>query len=55
MDHAIDRVPYPPEPHLTVAVRTVQGVAPGALLIALAVGQWGDDLDRPLDDALALG
>ena len=55
MDHAIDRVPYPPESHLTVAVRTVQGVAPGALLRALAVGQWGDDLDRPLDDALDLG
>ncbi len=55
MDHAIGRVPDPPHPHVTVTVRTAQGVSPGALLIALAVGQRGDDLDRPLDDALHLG
>ena len=52
MDHTIDRVPYPPESHLTVTVRTAQGVAPGALLIALAVGQRGDNLDRFLNDTL---
>ena len=55
MNDAIDRVPYPPESHLTVTVRTVQGVAPGALLIALAVGQRGENLDRPRDDAFDRG
>jgi hypothetical protein len=33
-------------------VRTAQRGAPRALLIPLAVGQRGDDLDRPFDKAL---
>ena len=36
-------------------MRTAQGVAPRALLVPLAVGQRGDDLDRALDDTLHLG
>ncbi len=48
-------MPYLPDSHLRVAVRTAQGVAPHAPLIALAVGQRRDDLDRPSDDALYLG
>ena len=50
MDDTIARMPDPPHAHLTLAVRTAQGVAPGALLIALAVGHRGDDFDRTLDD-----
>ena len=48
-------MPDPPHAHLPLAVRTAQGVAPGALLIALAVGQRSDDFDRTLDDTLDLG
>jgi hypothetical protein len=48
-------VPYPPAPHLTVTVRAAQGVAPGALLIARAGGQGGDNCDRAFDDALDFG
>jgi len=55
MDDPIVRMPDPPHAHLTLAVRTAQGVTPGALLIALAVGQRGDDFDRPLDDTLYPG
>ena len=55
MDAPIARMPDPPHAHLTLAVRTAQGVTPGALLIALAVGQRGDDFDRPLDDTLYPG
>ena len=55
MDDAIGRVPDPPHPHIALTVRTAQGVTPRALLIALAVGQGGDDLDRALDDTLDLG
>ena len=33
----------------------MQGITSGALLIALAVGQRGDDLDCPLDEPLDLG
>ena len=36
-------------------MRTAQGVSPRALLVPLAVGHRGDDLDRSLDDALHLG
>jgi hypothetical protein len=55
MDDTIARMPDPPHPHLPLAVRTAQGVAPGALLIALAVGHRGDDFDRALDDTFDLG
>jgi len=55
MDHSIGRVPYPPNPHVTLTVWTAQGIAPGAPLVALAIGQGRDDLNRPLDDALDLG
>jgi len=55
MDHAIGRVPYPPYAHLAVTVRTAQGVASGALLIALAAGQWGENFDRAFDEALDFG
>ena len=50
MDDPIVRMPDPPHAHLPLAVRAAQGVAPGALLIALAVGHRGDDFDRTLDD-----
>src|SRR6266571_8617845 len=55
IDHAIFRVPDTPHPHCTLTVRTAQGVSTGALLIALAVGHGGDDLDRPLGAPLHLG
>ena len=55
MNDPIARMPDPPHAHLPLAVRTAQGVAPGALLIALAVGQRRDDFDRPLDDTSDLG
>jgi hypothetical protein len=55
MNDTIARMPDPPHAHLPLAVRTAQGVAPGALLIALAVGQRSDDFDRPLDDTSDLG
>jgi hypothetical protein len=45
-------MPDTPHAHLLLTVRTAQGVSPAALLIALAVGQGSDDLDRPSDDAL---
>lgn len=54
MDHAIGWVPDTPHPHVTVTVRTAQGVAPAALLIPLPIGQKSDDLHCPLDDALHL-
>jgi hypothetical protein len=55
MDDTIARMPDAPDPHVTVTVRTAQGVSPGALLIALAVGHRGDDFDRALDDTCDLG
>jgi hypothetical protein len=55
MDEAIGRMPDAPHAHLPLTVRTAQGVPTGALPVALAVGQGGDDLDRPLDDPLHLG
>jgi hypothetical protein len=55
MDHPLGRMPYPPYAHIAVTVRTAQRVSPGALLIALAVGQRGDDFDRAFDEALDLG
>src|SRR6266851_5879033 len=55
MEHPIRRMPYLPYPHLVVTVRAQQGIATGALLVALAIGLRGDNLDRPLDDALDLG
>jgi hypothetical protein len=51
MDEAIGRMPDAPHAHLPLTVRTAQGVSPAALLIALAVGPGGNDLDRPPDDA----
>ena len=55
MDDPIGWVPDPPHLHVMVTVRTAQGVAPGALLIALAVGQRSDDFDRTLDETSDLG
>src|SRR5215471_13965483 len=55
MDDTRARMPEPPHAHLTLTVRTAQGVAPGAWLIALAVGHRGDDCDRPLDETSDLG
>ena len=55
MDEAIGWMPDAPHAHRPLTVRTAQGISPAALLIALAVGQGSDDLDRPSDDALALG
>ncbi len=55
MDHTRGRVPYPPQPHFALTMRTDQGVSSSALPIALAVGHWCDDLDRSLDNALHLG
>src|SRR5919198_3471539 len=52
VDHAIGRVPYPPQPHFALTMRTAYGVAPRALLVPLAVGHRGDDLDRLLNEAL---
>src|SRR5262249_6557060 len=45
-------VPYLPDPHRRLAVRTAQRVAPRALLISLAVGHRGDNLDGLLNEAL---
>ena len=55
MDDPISRVPDAPHVHSALTVGTAQGVSPAALLIALAVGQGRDDLDRAFDDALDLG
>src|SRR5215831_9079474 len=52
VDHARGRVPYPPQPHVALTMRTASGVAPRALLVPLAVGHRGDDLDRLLHEAL---
>ena len=52
MDHPVGRMPYPPYAHLAVTVRTAQRVTPRALLISLAVGQRGDNLDGLLNEAL---
>src|SRR5215467_13540849 len=54
VDDPMFGVPYLPDPHLRVAVRTAQWVAPRALLIPLAVGQRGENPDRVHDDALDL-
>ena len=51
MDDTIGRVPDAPHLHSALTVRTAQGVSPRALLIPLARGQGGDDLDRPFDEA----
>ncbi len=48
-------MPEAPHPHLSLTMRTAQGVPTGALLIALPIGQPGDDLHRALDDAFHLG
>src|SRR5437867_12150040 len=55
IDYPIGRVPDAPQPHLSPTVRTPQGISTGALLVALPVGQPGDNLHRSLDDALHLG
>ena len=55
MDDPIARMPDAPYSHITVTVRTAQGVSPRALVIALAVGQRGDDVERALDDPFDLG
>ena len=47
-------MPDAPYLHRALTVRTAQGVSPTALLIALAVGQGSEDLDRALNDALDL-
>src|SRR5262245_24899347 len=52
VDDPIFGVPYLPDLHLRMAVRTAQRVAPRALLIPLTVGQGGDNPDRPFDKAL---
>src|SRR5262245_3203768 len=52
VDDPIFGVPYFPDPHLRLAVRTAQRVAPRALLIPLPIGQGGDNLDCPFDEAL---
>ena len=54
MDDPIGRVPDAPDPHVAVTVWTAQGVAPDAALVALAVGQRCNDLERALDDGLHL-
>src|SRR5687767_13468612 len=48
-------MPNAPYPHLTLAVWTDQWISPHALLIALSVGQPGNDFHRFLDDTLYLG
>ena len=48
-------MPDAPHRHLSLTVRTYEGISTGALLVALPVGQAGDDLDRALDHALDLG
>ena len=55
MDDPIGRVPDAPHLHSALTVWTAQRVSPAALLIALAVGQGRNDLDRALDEALHLG
>src|SRR5262249_20103848 len=55
MDDTIGRVPDAPYVHSALTVWTAQRVSTRALLVTLAVGQRGDDLDRSLDEALALG
>src|SRR5713101_6872288 len=55
VDHPIGRVPDAPHPHLTPTVWTNQWIPTRALLVALAVGQTGNDLHRALDHALHLG
>src|SRR6266542_853695 len=55
IDHPIGRVPDAPYPHLCPAVRTPQGISTRALLVALPVGQPGDDLDGALNHPLHLG
>src|SRR5438552_2783594 len=52
VDDPIFGVPYLPDPHRRLAVRTAQRVAPRALLIPLAGGQRGDNLDGRLHEAL---
>jgi hypothetical protein len=41
MDEAISRMPDAPYTHLPLTVHTAQGGSPGALLIALRVGEGG--------------
>src|SRR5260370_17965922 len=55
IDHPISRVPDAPQPHLSPTVRTPQRISTGALLVALPVGQPGENLHRALADALHLG
>jgi hypothetical protein len=54
MDHPIGRMPDAPYPHVTLTVRTDQGIPTGTLVVALAVGHRCDDCDRVLDEALDL-
>src|SRR2546425_6462856 len=54
IDYPIGRVPDAPHPHLSLTMRTAQGVPPRALLIPLPVGQPGDDLHCTPDHALDL-
>src|SRR5438132_8262348 len=48
IDHPIGRVPDAPHRHLTPTLRTDQWITTRALLVALAVGQPGNDLDGSL-------
>jgi len=55
INHPILGVPDPPDRHLCSAVRTPERITSRALLIPLAVGQPGNDLDGPFAHALHLG
>src|SRR3989441_4451907 len=55
IDYPIGRVPDAPHPHLSLTMRTAQGVPPRALLIPLPVGQPGNDLNGSLNHAFHLG
>jgi hypothetical protein len=48
-------MPNPPQRHFTGTVWTAQGVASGALVVALAVRHRGDNLDGAFDHMLDLG
>src|SRR3982750_1961495 len=52
MDHTIMRVPDAPDLHDALTERTAQRVPPRTVLVALAGGHRGDDLDTALNNAL---
>src|SRR5438477_9123752 len=55
IDHSIGRVPDAPYLHLTLTMRTDQGISTRTPLVSLPVGQPSNDLDRSLDHPLHLG